>query len=170
MNKLYNKFTAISSNRSTMERKHYRRQTCNKLSLCASSHDASTVVRVDNKLDRQRVGYCWQHDRHAVAKFSLVQSLGQSSRKKYPYFWITRIFLFYTKDHKISGRSLPFQNQLDPSSRFYRAMLCIRGTSHGPVSVRLSVCPPQVGVLSKRLNESSWFLACELSSTRPTLC
>ena len=23
---------------------------------------------------------------------------------------------------------------------FYRAMLCIRGTSHGPVSVRLSVC------------------------------
>ena len=28
----------------------------------------------------------------------------------------------------------------------------------------------QVGVLSKRLNESSWFLACELPSTRPTLC
>jgi len=25
--------------------------------------------------------------------------------------------------------------------RFYRSMLCIRGTSHGPVSVRLSVCP-----------------------------
>ena len=25
-------------------------------------------------------------------------------------------------------------------SYFYRAMLCIRGTSHGPVSVRLSVC------------------------------
>jgi len=25
-------------------------------------------------------------------------------------------------------------------SHFYRAMLCIRGTSHGPVSVRLSVC------------------------------
>jgi len=24
---------------------------------------------------------------------------------------------------------------------FYRAMLCIRGTSHGPVSVRLSVRP-----------------------------
>ena len=45
----------------------------------------------------------------------------------------------------------------------YRAMLCIRGTSRGPVSVS------QVGVLSKRLNESSWFLACELPSTRPTL-
>ena len=25
--------------------------------------------------------------------------------------------------------------------RFYRAMLCIRGTSHGPVSVRPPVCP-----------------------------
>jgi len=35
-------------------------------------------------------------------------------------------------------------------------MLCIRGTSHGPVSVRLSirpsVCPSEVGVLLKRLN------------------
>ena len=41
--------------------------------------------------------------------------------------------------------------------RFYRAMLCIRGTSHGPVSVRLSVsvCLSQVGVLLKRLNGRS---------------
>jgi len=42
---------------------------------------------------------------------------------------------------------------------FYRAMLRIRGTSHGPVSVRLSVCPSvrpsQVGVLLKRLNVGS---------------
>ena len=36
-------------------------------------------------------------------------------------------------------------------STFYRAMLCIRSTSHGPVSVRLS----QVGVLLKRLNVGS---------------
>jgi len=34
----------------------------------------------------------------------------------------------------------------------------------------VSVCPSHVGVLSKRLNESSWFLAPELPSTRPTLC
>jgi len=34
---------------------------------------------------------------------------------------------------------------------FYRAMLCSRGTSHGPVSVR----PSQVGVLLKRLNMGS---------------
>jgi len=39
--------------------------------------------------------------------------------------------------------------------RFYRTMLCIRGTSHGPVSVRLSICPSQAGVLLKRLNVGS---------------
>jgi len=42
---------------------------------------------------------------------------------------------------------------------FYRAMLCIRGTSHEPVSVCvcvcISVCPPQVGVLLNRLNVRS---------------
>jgi len=46
---------------------------------------------------------------------------------------------------------------------------CIRGTSHGPVSVR-RVRPSQVGVLLKRMNDSSWVLAFELPSTRPTLC
>ena len=45
------------------------------------------------------------------------------------------------------------------------------GTSYGPVSVCLSVCLSQVGVLSKRMNElSSWFLTRELSLTYPTLC
>ena len=39
------------------------------------------------------------------------------------------------------------------SPHFYRAMLCLRGTSHGPVSV--SVCLSQVGVLLKRLNVGS---------------
>jgi len=34
---------------------------------------------------------------------------------------------------------------------FYRAMLCIRNTSHGHVFVCLSVCLSQVGVLLKRL-------------------
>ena len=38
---------------------------------------------------------------------------------------------------------------------FYRAMLCIRGTRHGPVSVHLTVCLSQVGVLLKRLNVGS---------------
>jgi len=54
------------------------------------------------------------------------------------------------------------------SHPFYRVMLYIRGTSHGPLSVcvRLS----QVGVLSKRMDESSWILAHELPSTHPTLC
>ena len=38
---------------------------------------------------------------------------------------------------------------------YYRAMLCIRGTSHGPVSVRPSVRPSQVGDLLNRLNVGS---------------
>jgi len=40
---------------------------------------------------------------------------------------------------------------------FYRAMLGIRGTSHGPVSVCLSVCVclSQAGVLLKRQNVGS---------------
>jgi len=38
------------------------------------------------------------------------------------------------------------------STHFYRAMLCIRCTSHGPMSVCLS---SQVGVLLKRLNVGS---------------
>jgi len=49
---------------------------------------------------------------------------------------------------------------------FYRAMLCMRGSSRGPVSV----CPSQVGVLLKWLDGSSWFLAWRLLSTSPTLC
>ena len=48
-----------------------------------------------------------------------------------------------------------------PSRRY--ASAC---TSYGPVSV----CLTQVGVLSKRLNESSWVLAWELFSTCDTLC
>ena len=34
-------------------------------------------------------------------------------------------------------------------------MLCIRGTSHGPVSVRLCLCLSQVRVLLKWLNRGS---------------
>ena len=53
----------------------------------------------------------------------------------------------------VAANSLSIFRQL--LKRFYRAMLCIRGTSHGPVSVRLSVCPSQVGVLLKRLSGGS---------------
>jgi len=38
----------------------------------------------------------------------------------------------------------------ETEASFYRAMLSIRGTSHGPVSVRQSVRQSQVGVLLKR--------------------
>ena len=38
-------------------------------------------------------------------------------------------------------------------------------TSYGPLSVCLPACPPQVGVLSKRMDGSSWFFAKRLPST-----
>ena len=50
---------------------------------------------------------------------------------------------------------------------FYRAMLCIRGTSHGPVSVCLSVTSRCSIETDERIELG--FLAFELSSTRPTL-
>jgi len=45
-----------------------------------------------------------------------------------------------------------YARQSGMGNPFYRAMLCIRGSSHGPVSVCLSVRPSQVGVLLKRQN------------------
>jgi len=40
------------------------------------------------------------------------------------------------------------------------------------VGIRVCLCLSVTsrGILSKRMNESSWFLALELPSTRPTLC
>jgi len=40
---------------------------------------------------------------------------------------------------KVDNRKT-FHFPTSPKQCFYRAMLCIRGTSHGPVSVRPSVC------------------------------
>ena len=57
---------------------------------------------------------------------------------------------------------------------FYRATLCQCGICSRRVSicssVRPSVCLSQAGILSKRLDESSWFLACRLPAVYPTLC
>ena len=59
----------------------------------------------------------------------------------------------------VSAALILFPQAIDTSEhiRFYRAMLCIRGTSHGPVSVCLSVCVclSQVGVLLKQLKVGS---------------
>ena len=43
------------------------------------------------------------------------------------------------------------------------------GTSYGPLSVSVHLYLSQVGVLSKRLDGSSWFLAWRLLLTSPTL-
>ena len=47
------------------------------------------------------------------------------------------------------------------------ATLCI--CCRRPLSVCLSVCPSQAGVVSKRPDESSWFLECRPPSAYPTL-
>ena len=49
-------------------------------------------------------------------------------------------------------------------------MLLARYLLASYMSVRLSVRPPQAGIVSKRLDESSWFLARRLLCTYPTLC
>jgi len=72
--------------------------------------------------------------------------------------------MFYSTDVLVTcDRQERRLRSLQPAARnacflliaFYRAMLCIRGTSNGPVSVSLSVRLSQVGVLLKRLNVGS---------------
>jgi len=71
--------------------KHYGGRMCNK--LCASGHDVSTVVgpSVVNKLDRRQVLLKTRSTYRG--KIFQVHSLGQISRRSYPYFVGTRIFL-----------------------------------------------------------------------------
>ena len=69
---------------------------------------------------------------------------------------------------ELSARLGPGAMVILPVRRYASA-----GTSYGPASVCLSVCPfvrlSQVGVLSKRMNESSCVFVRELLSTCPTL-
>jgi len=55
--------------------------------------------------------------------------------------------------------SILVRGELLPARRYASA------DSYGPVFVCVCVCLSQVDVLSKRMNESSWFLAWELHST-----
>ena len=81
----------------------YSRPTCNKLR--ATSHDASTVLGVINKLDRRRVLLTTRSTcRGEIFK---VQSLGQNSGGKYPNFW--RYPRFLVTQCRIDGRKPPCQ-------------------------------------------------------------
>ena len=40
----------------------------------------------------------------------------------------------------LSGKPVRWLTGFQPVTSFYRVILCMRGTSHGPVSVCLSVC------------------------------
>jgi len=71
----------------------------------------------------------------------------------FKYDFVTNFLLSLTV--KKFGKSVNISQSYgqEYSMCFYRAMLCIRGTSHGPVSV--CKCLSQVGVLLKRLNVGS---------------
>ena len=66
--------------------------------------------------------------------------------------------------HRSSGSAVIFIPR-DAMLAWYMLSSCVR-PSVGP-SVCLSACPSHAGVVSKRLDESSWFLA---RRTYPTLC
>ena len=66
----------------------------------------------------------------------MIQVLSQQWQRIHPARQlknVTNALLFLKSEKKGNTRIL--------EQCFYRAMLCIRGTSHGPVSVCLSVCP-----------------------------
>ena len=75
------------------------------------------------------------------------------------------------------GRRVKRSGALDPrhfrvfTARCYASAVLAMGLCLSVcLSVRVRVRLSQVGVLSKRMNESGWFLARELHSTYPTLC
>ena len=51
----------------------------------------------------------------------------------------------------------------------WRDICCVTALLFVRPSVCMSVCLSQAGIVSKRLEGSSWFLACRLPSTCPTL-
>jgi len=62
----------------------------------------------------------------------------------------------------------PIYNACPVSSFYYpRDVMLARVLA---VCLSVSVCLSQVGVLSKRLSKSSWFLAWEFPSNHPSLC
>ena len=78
-------------------------------------------------------------------------------RKSVPLTWLIKCGLeFETIDLSVHSPAVRVDVQA-PARDFYRAMLCIRGTSHEPVSVLVCVCPclSQAGVLLKRQNVGS---------------
>jgi len=82
-----------------------------------------------------------------------------SGRRSRPSVALHVCFLTGAPRRRRPGRCPPFHAPIPPatSTDCYRAMLCIRGTSHGPVSVSvcLCLCLSQAGVLLKRQNVGS---------------
>jgi len=74
----------------------------------------------------------------------LLQNWGFIAGLYLGLLWMTHFFIHFRKKGIFRW-----------AFHFYRAMLCIRGTSHGPVSVCVRLCLSQVRVLLKQLNVGS---------------
>ena len=73
-------------------------------------------------------------------------------------------------DRRTHGDDSIYRASITPRSK--RTLFTARCYASAVLAMGVSICPclSQVGVLSKRINESSWFWACELPFSRPTLC
>ena len=99
-------FTTNTEQIEVLELAGYSRPTCNK--LCESSCDPFERRRCNPQLDRRRV--LWTTPSTCHGEIFRVQNLSQSSRGKYPYFWVYPRFL--TTQFRIRQRKLSCQNQL----------------------------------------------------------
>ena len=94
--------------------------------------------------------------------------------------YLLDVYFFTQEDIDLNSQVMLWPEKIRPifeqseavSDTFYPrdAMLAqVLATTSYP-RLCLSVCLSQVGVLSKRMNELSWFLQWDLHSTHPILC
>jgi len=123
------------------------------------SASSSTLSEIDGQCNVQKYYNKGSTNRNAVGTKLRYLILTADERFYHYRNVLTFLYVFPT----LTGFYF-FSPTFLPARRYTSA-----GTSYGPVSVCLSHCLSQVGVLSKRLNESSWFLAWDLLSAYPTL-
>jgi len=100
------------------------------------------------QISSKMVANLQKHCNLTVFKMAAVRHLGFI---KFNFLKVRAVRRHFAPPHQISQRSVKPLRRYRDFCDFYRAMLCIRGTSHGPVSVYLCLCLSQVGVLLKRL-------------------
>ena len=82
-------------------------------------------------------------------------TLGRAPSAQASNYYFASAAVAVASSHMTASSPASWNRFSSPAVNFYRAMLCIRGTSRRPVSVRVRPCPSQSGVLLKRLNVGS---------------